>query len=387
VAGITLLPALLTIAGRRAFWPNGKSVAVQPGRSLTGVIDAASVLGARPGFWFRVATRVTRRPVTAIVITVAFLGAGAVGWLVFREDVDQTTQFRIQNGATRGLALLRTGFPVGVSYPETVLIRSSRGELTPAEVAAARAKIAAVPGVAGVSQVLALSRNATDAIVTGLVGGGSSARVDYKDALNRDIVVIVSAVLIVILLAQALLLRALVAPLYLIATVLLSYFGTLGYSLLVFKYVFGQNTVDPFYPLITFVFLVALGVDYNIFLMSRVREESLVHGTRTGLLRALVATGSVITSAGVILAGTFALLMTLPLWILLEIGFTVSLGVLIDTFIVRTLAVPAIVRLVGDASWWPSSVGGGGRAPVTSGVFEVPPALRAAQAQAPATVE
>jgi RND superfamily putative drug exporter len=195
---------------------------------------------------------------------------------------------------------------------------------------------------------------------------------------------VVPAVLLLILVMLALLLRALVAPLYLLATVLLSYLGTLGISLLTFKYVFGQPSVDPFFPLITFVFLVALGVDYNIFLMSRVREEALVHGTRVGLLRALVATGSVVTSAGLILAGTFAMLTILPLWILLEIGFTVSLGVLIDTFLVRTLAVPAIVRLVGDASWWPSTVTSGSRAPLTSGVFEVPPALRA---QAPAAVD
>lgn len=415
IAGITLLPALLTLAGRRAFWPNGGSVVVQPGRSLTGVIDAASVLGARPNFWFRLATRVTRRPVLAILGTVAILGTGAVGWIVFREDVNQRTQFRIQNDSTRGLALLRTGFPPGASYPETVLLRSERGALNGAQLRAARARIASIPGVAEVSQPLSRSRDGSLATlsvayradpfsdrglamarrlradvahlepgVTALVGGGSSARVDYKDALNRDIFVIVAAVLVVIFLMLALLLRALVAPLYLIATVLLSYFGTLGVSLLVFKYVFGQNTVDPFYPLITFVFLVALGVDYNIFLMSRVREEALVHGTRTGLLRALVATGSVVTSAGLILAGTFAMLTILPLWILLEIGFTVSLGVLIDTFIVRTLAVPAIVRLVGDASWWPSSVRSGSRAPVTSGVFEVPPAMRA---KAPAGVE
>lgn len=408
VAGITLLPALLTLAGRRAFWPNRSSVEVQPGRSLTGVIDAASVLGARPSLWFRLATRVTRRPVWAILATVALLGAGAVGITTLRQNVAESAQFRVQNDSTRGLKLLLTGFPAGASYPETVMLESRGGPLTAAQVQAARTRIAAVQGIASVSQVLERSRDgelATLSVsyrdppfsdqalslagrlrtivahvapgVTGLVGDGSSQRLDYRDEVNSDMRVVVPAVLIVIFVMLAVLLRALVAPLYLLATVVLSYAGTLGISLLTFKYVFGNPPVDPFLPLITFVFLVALGVDYNIFLMSRVREEALRHGTSVGLLRALVATGPVVTSAGIILAGTFAVLTILPLWILLEIGFTVSLGVLIDTFLVRTIAVPAIVRLVGDASWWPSSASGGARAPTSSGAFTVPPAMRA----------
>jgi RND superfamily putative drug exporter len=140
----------------------------------------------------------------------------------------------------------------------------------------------------------------------------------------------------------------------LVGTVLLSFFATLGVSGVVFRDVLGFAGADSSFPLFSFVFLVALGVDYNIFLMDRVREESRVHGTREGVLRALVATGPVITSAGIVLAGTFAVLMTLPLDVLLELGFAVSLGVLLDTFIVRTLLVPALVELVGDRSWWPS---------------------------------
>ena len=150
------------------------------------------------------------------------------------------------------------------------------------------------------------------------------------------------------------LLRAVVAPLYLLFTTVLSFAATLGISLFVFDKVFNEPTVDPAFPLLAFVFLVALGVDYNIFLMDRVREEAREHGTQEGMLRALVATGPVITSAGIVLAGTFAVLMTLPLDILLELGFSVALGVLLDTFVVRTLVVPAVVTLFGDASWWPS---------------------------------
>ncbi len=190
--------------------------------------------------------------------------------------------------------------------------------------------------------------------VTALVGDGSALRLDYKDSLASDQKRVIPLVLVVITLTLILLLRAVVAPLYLIATVVLSFLATLGIALTVFDRVFGEPRVDPAFPVLAFIFLVALGVDYNIFLMDRVREESRAHGTREGMLRALVATGPVITSAGIVLAGTFAVLMTLPLDILLELGFAVALGVLIDTFLVRTLLVPALVELVGDASWWPS---------------------------------
>jgi RND superfamily putative drug exporter len=187
-----------------------------------------------------------------------------------------------------------------------------------------------------------------------LVGDGTAIRLDYRDSLAEDQKRVVPLVLVVITLTLVVLLRAIVAPLYLIATVVLSFLATLGISLVVFDLVFGEPRVDPAFPVLAFIFLVALGVDYNIFLMDRVREESRTHGTREGVLRALVATGPVITSAGIVLAGTFAVLMTLPLDILLELGFAVALGVLIDTFLVRTLMVPALVELVGDRSWWPS---------------------------------
>jgi RND superfamily putative drug exporter len=163
----------------------------------------------------------------------------------------------------------------------------------------------------------------------------------------------------------------------LIAIPLLMTSVSLGATSFVATQVFGFPGLDPSIPLLAFVFLVALGVDYNIFLMSRVREEAIVHSTREGVLRALTATGPVITSAGLILAGTFAVLMTLPLNVLFQVGFAVSVGVLVDTFVVRTLMVPAIVFLVGDASWWPSHPGGGKQAIAVSGVFKqlpLPPA-------------
>jgi RND superfamily putative drug exporter len=147
--------------------------------------------------------------------------------------------------------------------------------------------------------------------------------------------------------------------------VVLSYLATLGTSLLVFRYGFGEDVVDPEVAPIVFIFLVALGADYNIFLMSRAREEAQQHGTHEGMLRALVATGPVITSAGLILAGTFSVLAVLPIWELLEIGFAVAVGVLIDTFLVRSILVPAIVWKLGERSWWPSTAKGGDRALVT----------------------
>jgi RND superfamily putative drug exporter len=198
-----------------------------------------------------------------------------------------------------------------------------------------------------------------------LLSEGTARQADYRSAAVRDTKVIAPIVLAVVLLTLIVLLRALVAPLFLLAKVILSYLATLGVSLLVFRYAFGQDVVDPEFALIVFIFLVALGADYNIFLMSRVREEAQQYGTNEGMLRALVATGPVITSAGLILAGTFSVLAVLPIWELLEIGFAVSLGVLIDTFLVRSILVPAIVWRLGEKSWWPSTAKGGERALVT----------------------
>ena len=181
-------------------------------------------------------------------------------------------------------------------------------------------------------------------------------------AAQRDNRVIVPIALLVIAIILGILLEAIVAPLVLIATVMASFFGTLGLSIWFFIEVQGNAGVDASLPTFAFIFLVALGVDYTIFLMSRVREEARVHGTREGMLRALAATGPVITSAGVILAGTFAVLMTLPVTFAFNIGFMVAVGILLDTFVVRTIMVPAAVELLGDRVWWPSTAQGGGHA-------------------------
>jgi RND superfamily putative drug exporter len=195
--------------------------------------------------------------------------------------------------------------------------------------------------------------------VRGLIGGGSATQYDYNEANARDVRVIVPTSLLVIAVILGVLLQAVVAPLVLIASVVVSFFGTLGLGILFFLDVVGEDGVDNSLPIFAFIFLVALGIDYTIFLMSRVREEARRHGTREGTLRALGATGPVITSAGIILAGTFSVLMTLPVWFIFNIGFLVALGILLDTFVVRTIMVPAAVELLGDRIWWPSTAKGG----------------------------
>jgi RND superfamily putative drug exporter len=189
-----------------------------------------------------------------------------------------------------------------------------------------------------------------------LVGGPTAEEYDLRESAARDNRVIVPIALVVVFLILALLLRAIVAPLVLIGTVILSFAAALGIATFFFVNVFDFPGIDPALPLFAFIFLVALGIDYNIFLMARVREETQKYGTREGTMRGLAVTGTVITSAGIVLAGTFSALAVLPLVTLTEIGFTIAIGVLIDTFIVRTLLVPALVLDIGDRVWWPSAL-------------------------------
>ena len=185
------------------------------------------------------------------------------------------------------------------------------------------------------------------------VGGYTAQQYDTRVTARHDRTVVIPVVLVCILAILILLLRSLVAPLLLAATVALSYLATLGVSAIVFPHVLGFSGTDPSVPLYGYVFLVALGVDYNIFLMTRVREESRRHGTREGVLRGLTATGGVITSAGVVLAATFAALGVIPLAFLAQIAFIVAFGVLLDTLLVRSLLVPALVYDLGERTWWP----------------------------------
>jgi len=193
-----------------------------------------------------------------------------------------------------------------------------------------------------------------------LVGGQTAATYDLRKSAARDDKVIIPVALLVVFLVLALLLRALAGPALLILSVVLSFGAALGTAVLFINHVFHYPGIDPSLPLLAFVFLVALGIDYNIFLMARVREETHRFGTREGMLRGLAVTGTVITSAGVVLAGTFSVLAVLPLIFLTELGFLIAVGVLLDTFIVRSLIVPALAFDFGSRIWWPSSLDRGG---------------------------
>jgi RND superfamily putative drug exporter len=188
------------------------------------------------------------------------------------------------------------------------------------------------------------------------VGGNSAVFDDMQEASSADNRLIIPIVLLAVFLILAMLLRALLAPLLLLATVVLSFGAALGISSLVFRQVFDFAGADASFPLFAFVFLVALGIDYNIFLMTRVREEALKYGTRRGALIGIGATGGVITSAGFVLAGTFAALATLPIVFVVELGFAVAMGVLLDTIIVRSVLVTALNLDIGRQIWWPSEL-------------------------------
>jgi putative drug exporter of the RND superfamily len=382
LAGLTLLPALLTAAGRRGFWPRRAAVDCRP------EVD----LEERPGLWRRFGDRVLRRPGLALGATTALFGLFALGLVAYQEDYSIGGFFKKDVESVDGFDVLGESFPEGALGPTSILVLREGGPALDPDLAEVRERVEGIDDVASIAEPqrsedgaigkidvtfsddpyseAALARVDTlrDRLddlpggLTALVGAGSAIQQDFNDAAERDLRVIVPVALLVIAIILGILLQAIVAPLVLIATVLASFFGTLGLSIFFFIEVQGSAGVDASLPMFAFIFLVALGVDYTIFLMSRVREEARTHGTREGTLRALSATGPVITSAGVILAGTFAVLMTLPVTFAFNIGFMVAVGILLDTFVVRTIMVPAAVELLGDRVWWPSTARGGGHA-------------------------
>ncbi|MFI6762695.1 MMPL family transporter [Micromonospora sp. NPDC050417] len=380
VVMLTFLPALLLLGGRWAFWPR---------------VPHAGTTNQPGGLWQAVGAFVGRRarliwPITAAVLIALAAGLTQLG----ATSLSQVDQFTDPTGSVTGQEIIDRHFPGGLGSPTTIFVSADRADQV---AAAARA----VPGVARVQPLTAapgaggqaapsagtaappkvvdgrvqLQATLTEEADTGgarqtvrklreavhavpgagaVVGGFTAITVDTNDAATRDQNVIIPTVLGVIAVILALLLRSLLAPLLLIVTVVLSFAATLGLCAVLFNHGFGYPGVDSSFPLFAFVFLVALGVDYNIFLMSRVREESLKHGTRSGVLRGLRVTGGVITSAGVVLAATFSALAVLPLVVLVELGLAVALGVLIDTIVVRSLLVPALAHHIGPAIWWPS---------------------------------
>ena len=363
IAMVTLLPAILVIFGRWIFWP------VRPGYG--------SAEPSSRGLWSRVGQAISRRPRAVWLVTAILLAAGAAGLIGFRFGPLTVAQsFRGTPSSITAQNVLASHFPAGSGEPVDVIsTTSSAGQV--------RVALAGTPGIASVSQPAAKDGKAfvqatmtprpdstaaytlVDKIRTTVhaipgadakVGGGTAINKDVESAATHDRNLLIPLILGVVLIILGLLLRAIVAPLVLIATVVLSFGAALGISSLFFKHVFGFAGADTSMPLFVFVFLVALGIDYNIFLMTRVREESIRSGTRPGALTGLAATGGVITSAGLVLAGTFAMLGTLPLVQFTEIGFTVALGVLLDTIVVRSVLVTALTLDIGRYVWWPSAL-------------------------------
>jgi RND superfamily putative drug exporter len=373
VAFVTMgsfLPALLVICGRRLFWPYIPRV-VAPAAATT-LTDAGNpdVVGA----WARAGLVIARRPRLIWLVTSAVLAGLAVGIVAFHIGLTDKASFRHPIDSITGEERIAANFPAGASAPTFVIGASE----TATELGRA---IETTPGVAtavpdgtggGLTQFLVVLRDPPDSpaaaatidrlrarldSVAGgdaLVGGTTAVNHDIARAAMRDRRLVIPLVLVVVLLILGLLLRAAVAPLVLILTVVLSFLASLGVSALVFRWVFGFPGADPSLPLFGFIFLVALGVDYNIFLMTRVREEAARTDARTGALRGLAVTGGVITSAGVVLAATFSVLFIFPLVQLAEIGFLVAFGVLLDTLVVRSVLVPALALDLGGVMWWPS---------------------------------
>ncbi|WP_233405060.1 MMPL family transporter [Actinotalea solisilvae] len=397
LASMTLLPALLLVGGRRArwvFWPRIPHPDTTLGASDDAALPAATDeplehLEARSGLWGRVSALVGRHP-RRVWLSTAVVLAIACAWVpTFEaEGTGENDIFLSEVESVTGYEVLADHFDAGQVQPVTVLADEADLEgvveaVTQVDGVAAAQAVAQGGGggrpadptapplvvdgrvlVEVVTEAPSDSQEATavverireaahDVAPGSLVGGAAAERLDTQVTSARDLRVIVPTVLAVILLVLVLLLRAVVAPVLIVLANLLSFGATLGIAALVFEHVLGFPGADASVPLYAFVFLVALGIDYSIFLMTRVREESLVHGTREGVRRGLAVTGGVITSAGVVLAATFGALAVLPLLFLVQLAFLVALGVLIDTLVVRTLLVPGLVHDLGAASWWP----------------------------------
>ncbi|MCK8468259.1 MMPL family transporter [Microbacterium sp. KSW4-16] len=395
LSALTLLPSLLLLFGRAVFWPRRphfepEVVAAEHGMRTTGL-------------WARLAGVIKRRPRVIWIVTTLVLLAGAAG--VTQLDANGVPQSELVLGASEardGQVALGEHFPGGSGSPVYVVVDEDRLQdvadvllandgvdavsVTAADSPSGSAPVTAdgitavgppgtpAPEPTTVDGEVLLQGTLTDAAdseaaaatvrelrteldgTNALVGGVTATSIDTNDASIHDRNLIIPVILVVIMVILMLLLRSILAPVLLILTTVLSFGTAMGVSALVFNGVFDFSGADPAVPLFGFVFLVALGIDYNIFLMTRVREESKAHGTREGILRGLSITGGVITSAGLVLAATFAALSVIPILFLVQLSFIVAFGVLLDTFVVRSLLVPALTYDIGKAIWWPSKL-------------------------------
>lgn len=389
IAALTFLPALLLVGGARArwiFWPKRPSFHPED----VGHVDTLAEVERHAGVWGRVSRNVATRPRRTWVISAGALIVAAAFLPTFRADgIGDDEQFTAATESIDGLAIYEEHFAAGETSPIELTVDESRWS----EVAAALADVDGistvypltattaaggppVPGeqplvrdgrvaISAVSQVSSSSQEAKELVrvvrdavhevdPSALVGGSAAVNLDVNITTDRDLTVIVPAVLLVIFLVLIVLLRALVAPVIIVAANVLSFAATIGVSAIVFNWVLRHPGSDSAVPLFSFVFLVALGVDYSIFLMSRAKEETVLRGNREGIRRALAVTGGVITSAGIVLAATFAALGVLPVLFLIQMAFIVAVGVLIDTFVVRTLLLPGVFADLGRTTWWPA---------------------------------
>jgi len=368
---LTLLPALLLVFGRWIFWPR---------RPLFDGDDHVM-----SGLWSKVGNGIGRNPRKAWMISASVLLIFAFASTTLKADgIGTVDTFTGNPESVVGQKLLENHFPGGQGDPTQVVVSADKIDQMSMRLSAAPGVTNVAPQmdptnpsvvqIVGGKAILNLTLNkAPDSVEAGndipkirqiahatdstsLVGGTSAVYFDVRTANDRDNKTIIPIILIVITLILGLLLRSILSAVVLLGTVVLSYFATLGVCALVFNHVFGFEGGDNSFPLFAFIFLVALGIDYNIFLMTRVREESQKIGTREGVIKGVTVTGAVITSAGIVLAATFAVLGLLPLVPLAELGFAVAFGVLLDTIIVRSILVPALVHEIGPKIWWPSKL-------------------------------
>lgn len=358
---LVVLPCALVLFGRWVFWP------------LVPRVGQPALVDSRTSLWRRLGDRVATRPAwfaTGAVLVVAVL---ATGLTQVQQGLSESEQFLDTPESITAADRLGESFPAGSVDPTVVLTRAdpqavlrtvesspgvasaSLGQRTD-DLARVDVVLDARAGTDDAAAAVEDLRDSLDDVEETWVGGTEAEALDEAAAADRDRALLIPLILGLVLLGLGLLLRSLVAPLLLVATVVATYFAALGASWWVFTGVLGFEAMDVGVPLLAFLFLVALGVDYNIFLVTRALQESRGHGPREGMLRGLTATGGVITSAGILLASVFAVLGVLPLVVLAQLGVVIFVGVLLDTLLVRTVLVPALVLRLGDRFWWPRRV-------------------------------
>ena len=357
---LVVMPPLLALFGKRLFWPFIPQVGAKP------LTDS--------GIWHRVAEAVARRPGRVAVVAIVGLALLCTGLLSTPVGLSQTEQFRVQAESVSGYQTLSAHFPSGLTDPTRVIAPTSRAAEIQRAITDTPGVLSAAPAgesAKGLSQwsvvldaepaseqsfeTIDALRDSVHSVDTGALVGGSDAQArDAGAAAAHDRLIVIPAILVVVLAVLYVLLRSALAPLVLVAVTVLSALAALGLGGWASVHLFGFPALDNTAPLFAFLFLVALGVDYTIFLVTRAREETPAHGTRDGIVRAVSATGAVITSAGIVLAAVFCVLGVLPLIVLTQVGIIVGLGILLDTFVVRTVIIPALFTLIGPAIWWPA---------------------------------